>query len=470
MMVDATGVQNRSEPWMHFIYGSEGALYYNAAYLLDRAWIQGGVNGDPGIWNATGNGDGTLLYPGTPSQIGGTTHVPVASYRLKMVREGLEDYEYLTKCKSVDSNVAINIALFMFPMQGLINGQPTGSVYGANDFGHSPRRNYVEAVEQARGELADCIESGTSARTDIVGTNDQIYHRGRYGGIWRNWEPVGTPPVGTTGDPAIASWTYGRLDVFARGGDGAVWHAWRSGDDQPWSWQNLGGSMAGSPAAASWGSDRVDVVVKDSGNVNFWHYWWDHFPPWGNDYLGHPPPGIAPDSDAAMTSWGPNRLDIFVRGGDGAIWHKYWNGSAWRPSQGDWQSDASSGLGPQSGVVFFGSPAVSSWGAGRLDLFILGQQSFTGAIHVWHKWYEDAAQHWYPDGGWEDRSAPAIGIGGNLGVSDSTFNRVGVFVRGADGTVWKQFWNGTQWSAWGRIEPLVFEYVASGVDAASPPR
>ena len=120
--------------------------------------------------------------------------------------------------------------------------------------------------------------------------------------------------------------------------------------------------------------------------------------------------------------------------------------------------------------MFFGSPAVSSWGAGRLDLFILGQQSFTGAIHVWHKWYEDAAQHWYPDGGWEDRSAPAIGIGGNLGVSDSTFNRVGVFVRGADGTVWKQFWNGTQWSAWGRIEPLVFEYVASGVDAASPPR
>jgi hypothetical protein len=39
--------------------------------------------------------DGTLFYPGTPDRIGGTRHVPVESIRLKLIREGLEDYEYL---------------------------------------------------------------------------------------------------------------------------------------------------------------------------------------------------------------------------------------------------------------------------------------------------------------------------------------------------------------------------------------
>src|SRR5262249_12332512 len=42
-----------------------------------------------------GNGDGTLLYPGTPAVIGGVTNIPVASIRLKMIRKGFEDYEYM---------------------------------------------------------------------------------------------------------------------------------------------------------------------------------------------------------------------------------------------------------------------------------------------------------------------------------------------------------------------------------------
>ena len=28
-------------------------------------------------------------------------------------------------------------------------------------------------------------------------------------------------------------------------------------------------------------------------------------------------------------SWGPNRLDTFVRGTDGAMWHQSWNGNSW---------------------------------------------------------------------------------------------------------------------------------------------
>src|SRR5260221_14790024 len=42
-----------------------------------------------------GNGDGTLFYPGRPDRIGGRTDIPIESIRLKLIREGMEDYEYL---------------------------------------------------------------------------------------------------------------------------------------------------------------------------------------------------------------------------------------------------------------------------------------------------------------------------------------------------------------------------------------
>ncbi|HLI71707.1 MAG TPA: hypothetical protein VKV19_18270 [Ktedonobacteraceae bacterium] len=33
-----------------------------------------------------------------------------------------------------------------------------------------------------------------------------------------------------------------------------------------------------------------------------------------------------------VTSWGPNRLDIFDIGTDSAMYHRAWDGSAWYPS------------------------------------------------------------------------------------------------------------------------------------------
>jgi hypothetical protein len=53
----------------------------------------------------------------------------------------------------------------------------------------------------------------------------------------------------------------GRLDVFARGLDNALWIKWWDGDS--WhGWQSLGGSFKDAPCAVSWGSNRVDVFVR----------------------------------------------------------------------------------------------------------------------------------------------------------------------------------------------------------------
>ena len=88
-MIDASAVRNRAMQWLAFRYRLSGELYYETAMAYSH---------DPWTnqWDFSGNGDGTLFYPGTPAKIGGTTHVPVASIRLKMIREGMEDFEYLT--------------------------------------------------------------------------------------------------------------------------------------------------------------------------------------------------------------------------------------------------------------------------------------------------------------------------------------------------------------------------------------
>src|SRR5262249_59988247 len=53
------------------------------------------VAGHNALCDFGGNGDGALYYPGTPAQIGGVHDIPVESMRLALIREGMEDYEYL---------------------------------------------------------------------------------------------------------------------------------------------------------------------------------------------------------------------------------------------------------------------------------------------------------------------------------------------------------------------------------------
>jgi hypothetical protein len=57
-----------------------------------------------------------------------------------------------------------------------------------------------------------------------------------------------------------------------------------------------------------------------------------------------------------------NRIDLFSRGMDNALWHNAWNGASWS----DWES--------LEGLLTSG-PSVVSWASGRLDVFALGPGS-----------------------------------------------------------------------------------------------
>jgi hypothetical protein len=69
---------------------ADGGLYYHAVegHALYRKGID--VIKDP--WNFGGNGDGVLIYPGRPGELGLKKHMALPSFRLKLIRQAMELY------------------------------------------------------------------------------------------------------------------------------------------------------------------------------------------------------------------------------------------------------------------------------------------------------------------------------------------------------------------------------------------
>ncbi|HEY8209133.1 MAG TPA: DUF4091 domain-containing protein [Myxococcaceae bacterium] len=89
-MIDHPATLNRAMGPLAFLEGVDGELYFDTVHAF-------GTRPDP--WNDAyefgGNGDGTLLYPGRADRLNGAAERPIASLRLKHIRDGLEDYEML---------------------------------------------------------------------------------------------------------------------------------------------------------------------------------------------------------------------------------------------------------------------------------------------------------------------------------------------------------------------------------------
>jgi hypothetical protein len=102
---------------------------------------------------------------------------------------------------------------------------------------------------------------------------------------WENW---GSPPSSAIySAPSGATWGPGRIDVFMRGYDGNLWHAYSVNGSRGWdNWGHPSGrTLAGDPATASWGDQRLDVFIRDTQG-EILQAWFDHgssgFGPWGN--------------------------------------------------------------------------------------------------------------------------------------------------------------------------------------------
>jgi hypothetical protein len=134
-----------------------------------------------------------------------------------------------------------------------------------------------------------------------------------------------------------------------------------------------------------------------------------------------------PASQPAVASWAAGRLDVFVQGGDNTLWQIYYSAGGW---SGAWAS-----LGAPSGGLA-SAPAVVSWDTNRIDVFVRGADN-----NLWQKYY---AGGW---SGWFSLGSPPGGLASSPTVASWEPNRLDVFARGTDNNLWQKSYAGG-WSGW----------------------
>ncbi len=185
---------------------------------------------------------------------------------------------------------------------------------------------------------------------------------------------------------------------------------------------NTSSSFAPGPAAVSWGPNRIDVVVRGGGDA-IYHKYWDGVawrPNGGFEVVG----GIS-QYGPGISATGVNRLDVFCAATDNSLRHKWWDGTGWFPNP-HWE-DLGGGL--------TSSPAAVSWGAGRIDVVVRG-----GNNNIYHKYWDGTA--WQPSGGFENHGGVAVG---QPAICSWGVGRLDVFYRGTDNALWHQWYDNGTW-------------------------
>lgn len=259
--------------------------------------------------------------------------------------------------------------------------------------------------------------SSTQVRLFARGATDQLYQRIVPGGSW-------SLPVGgiAKSDPDVTSAGTNRVNAFAQGADGAIWHIYSTNNGSTYNLQSLSGNATSGPAAVSWGtnSSRLDVFARGGDGA----LWQNTSTNAGTSWSGWQNRGGNLTSDPDVSSWGVGRLDVYARGGDGALYHMAFASGAWQP----WES---------LGGLLTSAPAAVSWGVNRADVIARGTDGAAWAIN------------WTPaPAGWSGFTS----IGGNLisapDIASTASNRLQIFARGTSGALFEQDWNGTGLTGW----------------------
>jgi spore germination protein YaaH len=195
-------------------------------------------------------------------------------------------------------------------------------------------------------------------------------------------------------------------------------------------WFSLDGVVTSGPDASSWGAARTDVFAR-GGDNGLWHRYWN-----GTVWSAWEDLGGVLTEDPTAVSWGPNRIDVLVRGSDNGIWHRSSDGTTWSP----WDS-----LGGKA----TSGPEVASWGVNHLDLFVAG-----GGGALWQRSFDGTT--------WGTWSLLGGTLTSDPGAVSAAPNTVDVFVRGTDHALWRDSWNGSTWT-WSSLGGVI----TSGPDAAS---
>jgi hypothetical protein len=233
-------------------------------------------------------------------------------------------------------------------------------------------------AEDADGRLMLFVADGELWRLEQVAWS--------YG--WSGWQSHGGPArhVPVTGPVTAARSGDGRIEVFVVDDQDALWNVSQTAPAGAWSaWKSLGapgGGLADRAAVARSADGRMELFIRGS-NGELYHRWqlWVGSPAVWSDWLSEGSAGGGFVDHPVLGRSGDGRLELFIVGADGNLWHR-WQTTA---SNGwsAWTSEGSAGGG------FAAAPAVHPSGDGRLELFVVGADG-----NLWHRWQTAASNGW----------------------------------------------------------------------------
>jgi hypothetical protein len=312
------------------------------------------------------------------------------------------------------------------------------------------------------------VASPSSGRLDLFVRNTSlgVSHRYQDGSGLHAWENLGS---GTgngyfVGEPSAASWGANRIDVFAIGGDGNLWH--RYWDGTAWNpagqFENLsngGHFLIGTPSAVAWGVNKLTVFARDlSGALDYWDCT-------GPTCQWHPTLGGWLATDPMAISSSPDHVDVVLLGNLGHTFHQFYTATSGVYSgYEDWGT-------ANNGSVFVSQPTTASYDASHVDAFNVSADG-----NLWTK--HNNGTSW---GAWQLMGMPPSGlVYGSAAAVDLSSGVWATFVRDSNAAAWNCWWTGSHcpssWESHGgtmtteptliSVSPYQLDFFVRGTDQA----
>lgn len=311
-----------------------------------------------------------------------------------------------------------------------------------------------EPVMLVRGNLGSIDSPGIRLHLFVRGLEGRLWERQWNGSAW-SWNDAGMAisgrPAGVVyGDREDIGAEDTRIRLFVRGADGRLWERYWNGS--AWSWLDAGREVTEDPIVLAQGSlgstdeSRIRLLVFVKGkDGKLWERYWngstwtwiDH----GRGIVGQPV-AVTHGNSASVSSAGI-RISLFVQGSDGKLWERFWTGSAWT-----WRDTGRTADGEPI-VVARGNLGAVDRANVRLHVFNRSlEYETTGHAHyhvkLWEHVWNGTGWSWR-DTGREVAAQPAAVVRGDTGGLSSDDLRINLFVTGTDGRLWEHVWNGTGW-------------------------
>ncbi|RKR92341.1 alpha-galactosidase [Micromonospora pisi] len=295
--------------------------------------------------------------------------------------------------------------------------QPFTGSYTATVPAHGVAMLRLTGTDTVAGANLGSDATASPALVRVDDTHASAFVRGGDGALWQNvrdgattwgttWTSLGGPVDGQIlGQPAAYGSAGGRIDVFVRGTDDAVWRRTFTGGT--WGgWNSLGGTVTDAPTVAFSGPSEWSVFARATDGTVWTRTasgaWTGIGSPENRPIYGRP--------SAVVDDAG--RLHVAVRGRTDEVWLRTRTGSTWSA----WSS---------LGGTVSGSPTLLAT-SGRVYLFALAADN-----KLWQRNFADGG--W---GGWFGRGEFATdAFRGAVGAAAGANGSVWAAVRGVDGRV-----------------------------------